>query len=344
MLILGDGQYIPNGGYTGGSSGGLTQVSPYEQSGLYYPSGGYIPPSTAGGYDSNTTQLNTGYSGGSGSSSGSSSPSYDPNDLAYLNTQLGRYQGLLGDVDTFQRQATDKLTDSYNSAVNKAKTTHGRAVEDYNTKQYEDERGKERSIGKVDDNAYNLNRSLRMILGLAGGSGSSAFKYAAPDAVAKAASGERGGVLSDYSDNVNRLKTARKRTTDDYNSLLTELEDSKNDKMTELSTGYDLQRQGLNDTLAQIAAEISSLTKGNPLDATAPYRTAYDSLQNQIKGYGDQYRTAVDQRELSVAPVSLKDYVVDRQALNANKQFGQANSSPYAQFLNRQRDEDERVI
>lgn len=276
----------------------------------------------------------------SSSSSGSGRTSYDPNDLAYLDQQISRYQGLLNNVDTYQNQGLNKLNDSYNSATNKANLNRGRALTDFGQQRYDSINEKNKAINTVDTNSRTLNESLRRILGMAGGTGSSAYKYAAPNAIAKLASGERGNVLSNYSANENSLKTAEQRAKEDYDNYLQELLRDKISTEGELRSGFDTQRQSINDMLAQLAAERAGILGGNQLAATAPYTGEFDRLQSNITGYGDRYRTAVNQRDVKVNPVSLRDYVVDRQGINANKAYGQSNYSPYAQFLKRQQEEE----
>lgn len=286
------------------------------------------------------TQQNYSPYNGSGGS-GTSSSGTTEQDLQYLDQQRNRYQGLLDDSNIFQQKALEKLSNSFTDATNSANLQQGRALQDYNTKEYETDRGREQSLGKVNDNAYNLNRSLRSLLGMASGAGSSAFKFAAPGAVAKVAGSERGRVLSDYSDNMNRLKTARGRTNEDFENYLADLGRQKSTKEGELKTGYLQQQQSIYDILSQIASQRADLTGGNALAATAPFVSAYDDLQSKIVGLADSPSVAT--RDVNVAPVSLRDYIVDRQAINANNQFGTSGNSPYSQFLMRQRQEDERV-
>ena len=117
-----------------------------------------------------------------------------------------------------------------------------------------------------------------MILGLASGSGSSAFQ-AGQGLAARVAGQQRGNVMSDYSANTQDLLRAKNRTDEDYQNYLNELSADRKAKEGDLRFGYAQQRQSLNDTLAQIAAERASLTGGNPLNAAAPYNAQYDSIQ-----------------------------------------------------------------
>lgn len=277
------------------------------------------------------------FSSGSG---GSSRPAYDPNDLAYLDAQRDLYQRLLGDVDTFQRQGLESLSDSYTTERNKANKARGRALEDFQTQREDTTRDKQRALGEVNTNARTLADSLRRILGLASGRGSSAYRFAAPEAVARTASQNRSNVLGRFGENERNLVTAENRAKSDFEELLEDLARQRSSNEERLRTGFDTQRQGIQNTLAEIAGERARLIGGNPLSATAPYRTAYLGLQDQITGYPDQFRTAVTPRSVSVNPVSLRDYLVDRQAINANQAQGEDEYSPYRQFLRRRVEEE----
>lgn len=275
---------------------------------------------------------------------GTTAPTYNPQDAAYLDQQQSLYQRLLGDVDKFQGSGLRDLNDSYQREKIGAEDRQTRANRDYDTQLYDSRRGKEQSLNKVDTNSRTLNDSLRKILGMAGGTGSSAFQYAAPNAVAKAASGERSGVMDSYGTNERNLATARLDTETEFEKLLKDLARQKQTNEQGLRTGLDTQRQGINESLGQIAAERASMMGGNPLDASAQYRTAWSGLQDNITNYPNQFRTAVTPKAVNPQAVSLKDYIVDRQAINANNQGGsQSPTSPYSYFLNKEREEEQRV-
>ncbi len=110
-------------------------------------------------------------------------------------------------------------------------------------------------------------------------------------------------------------------------------------KEQSLKTGVLGQRQGIQESLAQIAADKARAMGGSQIQAAAPYQQNYLTYQNQIDQLPQQYRTQVDARALSVQTPTLRDYVVDRAAINQQKQSGQQQYSPYSAFLNRGQDE-----
>ena len=79
--------------------------------------------------------------------------------------------------------------------------------------------------------------------------------------------------------------------------------------------------------------------------AQQPYMDAINSSNSVIDSLFDRFRTPYSVKPVTVEQPNLSAYTVDRQALNANKQFGSDPNSPYAQFLQRrQEDEDERYV
>lgn len=280
---------------------------------------------------------------GTGSGSGSSAPAYDQEEMNLLNRQKSLYEQLLSGVDTFERDGLRDLNDSYQSSLNRAGSSRDRAVRNYGIQREDTTRAKQSALGSVNQNTNNLARSLRTLLGMASGSGSSAFQFAAPNAVARLASAQRSGVMEDYGVNERNLVQAEADAKTDYENLLEELSNERQSNERRLKQGVLTQRQSLNDMLGQIAADIANLSGGSGFNASQPYFDQYMNFQNQLQQLPSQYRTGVTARDVNAKPVSLRDYTVDRQALNANRTGGSSQYSPYAQFLNRQREEDERL-
>jgi hypothetical protein len=282
----------------------------------------------------------TGGNGGITTGSGGGS-SYDPADLAYLDDQKSLYERLLQSADSTLGSGLNSILDQYNQSKNKANTQFGRAETDYNQKEYETNYGKQQSINKVNANSRTLANSVRRLLGLAGASGGSAMDDA-NTAIAREASQNRTGVLGDYATNMGQLKTGRDRTKEDYDALLGELEAQKRGSEESLRAGVESQKQSIWNTLADITGKRASLMGGNYQAVRAaqdPYRQSYLNAQNTIDQLPNQFRNAVTARDVSVAPVSLKDYFVNKANVSANR-GGQEAYSPYSQFLNKKRQEE----
>jgi hypothetical protein len=178
------------------------------------------------------------------------------------------------------------------------------------------------------------------MLGMASGSGSSAYQLAAPNAVARQASQQRSNVMTNYGQNERDLNTAVDDTNVDFESLLNEILQQRRDREEELRAGVTTQQQGIYQGMGDIAAERARLRGGDPMSASRPYETRYTQLQDSLDALPGKYRNAVSARDLNVKTPSLRDYMVDRQAINANRQGGQSQYSPYLNFLKK---DEERV-
>jgi hypothetical protein len=160
----------------------------------------------------------------------------------------------------------------------------------------------------------------------------------ADNAVARDASKNRQGVLSDYGTNERNLAYSERNADEDYKSLLDEIQADRRGKEESFKAGVYGQRQGIQESLGQIEADRAGVLGGNRVDAAAPYRTNYLGLQTQIDQLPQQYQTDVKARSLKVQTPSLKDYVVDRAKIGGGTTRQQY--SPYSQFLKPRYDEE----
>jgi hypothetical protein len=293
-------------------------------------------PGNAGVVGDTPPNLGGGVVGGNGNGASAA-------DLAYLDTQENQLRDMLNRSQGTLNQGLTRLSDSYNSQVGSANRDRSRFLEDLQTRQTKTDTEKQSAIGKVDTNARTLNDSLRRMIGMASGSESSAYKLAAPNAVARQASGERTDVLSDYADNMGTLDTTRRRGTEDYDRMLGDLGTQRNQKEAELREGIYANEQGINSSLADISGK-RAMARGagyqGILAAQQPYQTAITERQNAIDSLFERFRNPV----LSAAPVNvqapdLKQYTVDRAALGQNRQSG-SPYEPYYSPLRRQLEEE----
>jgi len=291
----------------------------------------------------------TSSSGTSGSgTSAPSQPAYSQDDMNYLNDQERTLRRQLERLLSTKQSGLTQLGDSYNKEVTGANRQRGRALEGLQLQREDTTRDKQGALGDVDKNAYNLNNTLRKLLGRASGTGSSAYQYAAPNLVAGIASGERGGVLENFGENERNLALTERNAKDDFSLLLEELAGRRDTTKRNFLSGVNEQQIGINNNLANNAGDKAQL-QGGGYDAVRaaqqPYRSEIQNRESTIDGLFDKFRTPYN----NIAPVKvnapqLRDYTTDRAAINANNQFGtNSGTSPYAQFLQRQREEEQRV-
>lgn len=301
--------------------------TPSEAGKLGIPSGGGANEISAG--NTATTTPTNSYSSGS-------TASYNANDLAYLDSQKSLYDRLLQSADRALTSGITRLDDSTASAKGSAQLQYDRSMRDFGNKRTDTQNAKDSALGRVDTNARTLSDSLRRVLGMASGSGSSAYQLAAPNAVARQASQQRTNVLSNYGQNERDLDTAVDDTKVDFDNIIADITKQRRDKEEELRSGIYQQQQGINQSLSEIASQRAKLVGGNGMSAIRPYQDRYMSLQDQIDSLPSDFRTSVSGRNLNVANPTLKDYLVDRQAINANETTQPSAYSPYAQFLKKE--------
>lgn len=300
--------------------------------------GGSDIPSATG--ENNNVYNNSRTSGSTTASGSSATPAYDPAQLAALQDQQSLYQRLLESADKTLGSGLDSINDSYNLSRNRSEQDRQRQLGDLSFKRQTTESGKTKALNTVGDNSRVLRNSLMRVLGLGAGGGS-AFDMA-DQAVARDASKNRSGVMESYGQNFRALERGEEDTKSAFDRLMEDLGRQKSSKEESLRAGVAEQRQGINNYLAQIAADMARLRGGDQRAAADPYRNAYMGLQNTIDALPGQFRNAVDYRAPEAQKVSLSDYLVDRASINQNKTAGQAQYSPYQQFL--QRDEEERLV
>ncbi len=258
---------------------------------------------------------------------------------AYLDQQEGLLRQLFGRADTTLNQGLSNLTDTYNRTKGDADTDQSRRTRDFGIKQQDTERGKDQAINRVNDNARTLSNSVRRRLGLA--AGNSSALGVADNAVAREASGDRTNVLESFGQNFRGIDLARKDTEDDFTRFMRDLDIQKGSKEQQLRTGVEQEKQSVNERLAEIARQRSSLQGGGFSQQTAaqqPYLNAVNEGNSRIDGLFEQFRTP----QLSVAPVqdrqvSLRDYIVNRKNISGGQNQAQQQLAPYI----RPKDEEE---
>lgn len=288
----------------------------------------------------NQTQTNTQTLPYQGSSSytGGYSPAggYSPDDVRYLDDQIVATRGQLKNIDTIKAQGLTNILNSYNSRVNNANYDRGQTLEQFGLQREDSIRGREASLGKVDQNSYTLANSLRRLLGMASGSGSSAYQLAAPRAIGNLADAQRGNVLETYGQNERDLVRSEGDATTAFDRLLEELAlDRKQREASHLADIYG-QRQGVYENLGNLSGQRAELIGGGYDEIRAaqqPYTSKISEFQRLIEGLPANYNQPVNINPVKVDKPQLRDYTVDRASINTQNQSGGSTSSPYSYFL-----------
>lgn len=282
---------------------------------------------------------------GSGSGSGSGSGGYSKEDLAYLDSQQAVLDRQYGRTDTTLRDALDAVLQNYNKELSGANLTRSRNLEDFDDKTEISEQGRARELGKVDTSARMLANSLRQRLGLASGSGSSAYQVSAPDAVRRQATEQRGDVLSDYSANFQELDKNKKRSEEDYNSLLEELGKQRAQREGGVVSDIESQRNSIRENKARVAGEKAKLLDGGynaVRQAMSPYEAQIAQGEGLLDSIYSKYAAKYNVTPIAERKTNLRDYATDKVAVRDQQATG--TEDPYAPYKRYTEDEEEKAL
>lgn len=242
-------------------------------------------------------------------SSGQAQPDYSAQ-IGSIDAQTGSLRDILGGLDTQLGQGQTKINDQYNQQASQANLQRSRALEDFQNTEQGTNLQKQQALDQVNNKARTLANSVRQMIGNAGGSGSSAYQITAPGAVSRQANLQNQDITNTYGQNFDALDTAKNRADQDFTNLFSNLGQTKNSAIEALKSGVLGQKNQINGTLADLAAQRAAYTGGNPTAAMAPIQADITNTRNQINGLFDQYRTPFTSvTPVSVAKPTLRDYV-----------------------------------
>lgn len=305
-------------------------------------------PISYGGSGSSGSAGTGGYSGGAGSGSYSNpdgtyssvssvvnpTPDYASlyaPQIASIDAQTSGLQNNLGYADTQEQQGLQNLQDQFNQQKSSANQNHSRALQDFQTQGQNDNNNYQQAIDQVNTKARTLADSVRQMLGNASGSGSSAYQLTAPGAVARQANLQNQTINDTFGQNFGALKTAQDREGQDYNNLLTSLQDQFTKGQNGLKTGIEQTKQAINGQLADLAAQRAAYLGGNiqaAQSAAQPYQNAANTSQSAIDQIAAQYHSPfASVTPVQVAAPSLRDYVTGQTHV-ANQAPAQTATTP----------------
>ena len=314
-----------------------TRFSPQSSSSIPFSQSSNYPGNFIG-YQGSVLGANTGTNQNTTpTSSGGSSPSYSREDLAYIDAQLAALGNQEGRLDNTLRQSLDAVLQNYNKQYSDTTGARSRAIEDFNVKGQISDQGRQKSLGQVETNARTLADSLRRRIGMASGSGSSAYQITAPGAVAQQASDQRANVLDDYSQNFLALDRDKKRAEEDFNKALTELNNWRSQSEMGVQQDIGNKRNEIAAAKQQAAVERAKLLGGGYQgirNAMAPYEQQINERNSFLDGLYDKYAAKYTAKPVQVNNTQLRDYAVDQAAVADNEARGNTNeTAPYRTYL-----------
>ena len=304
-----------------------------------------IPMGSVNSQNDSPITSNPQYTGGSTGSRGTAS-TYNPQDIAYLDDQMARLRSQHGSADTALNNGLTQLQDSYGREVQGANTRQNQTMQDFTTKETDTTRAKDSALTRTNENARTLAEGLRRRLGLASGSGSSAFQFAAPGAVAKMATENRTGVLENFGANFRDLNTSRDRVKSQYEEMLADLESQRKTRESDFRSGILEKKSQIDGSLAE-AARQKALALGGGYEqvktAMSPFVSQIDSRQAEIDGLFNKFRTPFTQKAVDTSMPTLRDYMVDRANIGAGQPGPQDPTAPYKNPFGIKEDDEKQV-
>jgi hypothetical protein len=287
-----------------------------------------------------STQQNlTGGNTPSGSTGGLSAA-----DLAAYDEQEGLLRGLLSRSGITLQQGLQQLGDEYDKSYGRGQTDQNFSNEKFTNQFTDASKGQESALGRVESNAYSLANSVLQRIARAGGSGSSAYRMAAPRAITNSASEDRQNVQETYGKNFRNIDLAKRETDEDFNRFFGDLSSKRQTGERDLRSGILQQEQGIQGQLADIARNRTA-AQGGSYDAIraagSPFQTEYNNRTTALDNLFNQFRTPYSSvQQATVKNPTLSDYQVDRTRIGASTPQQTQAENPYLKFL--QQDEDER--
>ena len=290
------------------------------------------------------TAQNDSYGSGSGGSGGTS---YNPADIAYLDDQIARLQRQHGSADTALNNGLTQLQDSYSKEVEGANSRRAQATQDLNTKRKDTTRAKDSALNRVNENARTLAEGLRRRIGMASGSGSSAFQITAPGAVSRDATEDRTGVLENFGVNFRDLATTEQRQKTQFDELLSDLEAQRKTRESDFRSGILEKKNQIDTSLSEVARQ-KALALGGGYNqvraAMSPYAGAIDSRQAEIDNLFNKFRTPFEQKAVDTTAPTLRDYMVDRANIKAGQPGPQDPTAPYKNPFGIKEDDEQKPV
>lgn len=257
-------------------------------------------------------------------------------DLAYLDDQEGLLRNMLGSASKTLQNGLTQIGDSHAKELSRTNQKKAEAQAQYGTKREDTTRDKSSALNRVNAGSRTLSDSVRRMLGMAGGTNSTAFNEAAPNMIARDATMKRTGVIDTAGKNFRDIDSAETSTLSAFKEYMEDLNEQRKQKESGLREGVLQQEQGINQNLGQIARDREAV-RGGTYDAmrraSAPYQAEVSSRQQQLDGLFERFRTPYQTKDVAVAAPNLADYTVDRTQLQAGGGTATGQESPYQQFL-----------
>lgn len=287
--------------------------------GVWNPNASIVPYSTnavnaAKAYNDQSyyNWLTGGSSGsGSGSSSASTKPDTTASDLAYLDNYDTSLRGQLSSAQQALGQGLQQIDDSYNENTTRTNQDRNNADTGFNTQRTNTTKDAQKAEDQINTNARTLSDSVRSMLGLAGGTDSSAYQFAAPAAIARDTTEKTTANKDTFGRNYDAIDSAQSASDLKFERALQDLADQRKQKQSGLQSGILDQENQITQQLAQNAltrGEINGGTYAATSAALAPFTQQMSDRQAAIDNLFSQYRTPYQLQDTTPVAANTNTY------------------------------------
>jgi hypothetical protein len=263
--------------------------------------------------------------GASNSTGGSTTPDTSQSDLAYLDSQDGSLRQQLTSADQGLNDGLTQLEDTYNQQHGRTTADQATADDGFNTQRTQTTQDKLKAVDSANMGGYTLANSVRRILGLAGGSNSSAFQVAAPKLIADDTTSKRQGINDTFTRNYGTIDSSQNATDTKFSRALQDLADQRKQKEEGLRSGILQQEQDIQSQLGQNALTRTQINGGGYAAAhaaIAPSQNAVADNQSKIDALFGQFRTPYAVGDTAPVAANTDSYTVNPTALNTGAGAG----------------------
>lgn len=254
--------------------------------GQLYP---YVIPSSGGATDTTSSSPVYDYGSGGGSSGGSTSATststVDPALLAQYDQAISNTQSAIDRLPTQLTSGNQAIDSSFTNAINQLLAAKNQAQGVYKTNKQQT--AQDFVVGKntIRSNAGNSLGSLRRILGSRGAGGSSAYRFAAPDAVTRNATIQQNDLGQTFGRNNQALDTNWGNYLTDYNNEVSSATNQRDTQKRTLQSQIDTNRASLLQSLATLVGQKTAEAGGNTTAAAQPYLDQANKLLDATSKY-----------------------------------------------------------
>lgn len=209
----------------------------------------------------------------------------DPGTIAAYNQAISNTQQAVNRLPAQLQSGYGSIDSSYQNALNQLLLGKNQANSAYGTTKTQTGKDYVTAKNTIGANAGSTLAGLFRLLGARGAGGSSAYNLAAPQAVARAATGQRQDVGNTFGANNQALDTNWNNYLTGYGNQVSSAGNQKDQQRQSLEQNINTNKASLLQSLAQLQAQSSIAQGGTGVAQAQPYLDQANNLLNSTSNY-----------------------------------------------------------